>query len=56
MGNNQRNTFVGGNGNDVLLGRANDDTLDGGLGPADEADGGADTDTCTAESETNCEL
>jgi len=54
-GNDQRNTFWGGFGDDVLIGRANDDTLIGQQGN-DSADGGGDSDTCSAESTTNCEL
>jgi Ca2+-binding RTX toxin-like protein len=46
----------GRNGNDWLLGGTGDDFLSGGKGPRDDADGGDGSDTCNAESETNCEF
>jgi Ca2+-binding RTX toxin-like protein len=46
----------GRNGNDFLLGGSGDDFLSGGAGPRDVIDGEAGSDTCNAETETNCEF
>jgi Ca2+-binding RTX toxin-like protein len=46
----------GRNGNDLLLGGTGNDFLSGGAGPRDAADGEAGSDTCNAETETNCEF
>lgn len=48
-------TLLGGKGNDELHGEAGYDTLDGQAGAADDADGGTEKDTCTAEHLDNCE-
>lgn len=60
-GDGGSNTIEGADGTDVLSGLAGDDVLFGGWsdgfddGSADSADGGAGTDACDAETETNCE-
>lgn len=64
LGNENADTLEGGNGNDILEGNDGADTLRGNAGNdnliggagIDDANGGPDTDTCDAESESNCEL
>ncbi len=56
LGGGGRDTLKGGGGTDFLLGEGKADTVDGGKGPGDVADGGAGSDTCTAEVESNCEM
>jgi len=46
----------GRNGNDDLYGESGDDFLSGGAGPRDAAYGGDGSDTCNAETETDCEF
>jgi Ca2+-binding RTX toxin-like protein len=53
-GNADANEMDGGSGEDFMEGREGNDTLIGGL-QKDFADGGPDTDSCTAESTQNCE-
>jgi Ca2+-binding RTX toxin-like protein len=55
IGDEGPNRLSGYYGDDVLKGRAGDDTLVG-QGGADEANGGIGTDSCWAETQTNCEL
>lgn len=54
-GGNGDDELHGGDGADSLLGQAGDDLIIGDAGN-DSANGGPGTDTCDAESETNCEL
>lgn len=55
-GGNQNDTLWGGDGSDTLKGEAGADMLDGGAG-SDSANGGNGTaDTCTAETEKECEI
>jgi Ca2+-binding RTX toxin-like protein len=54
-GDEHKNQIFGGDGDDQLFGKTNDDTLVGQAGN-DSADGGIDVDSCSAESEVNCEL
>ncbi|HEX2253596.1 MAG TPA: calcium-binding protein [Thermoanaerobaculia bacterium] len=49
-------TLYGGSGDDCLFGGDGNDHLAGETGTADWADGGFGTDTCTAETETSCEI
>lgn len=46
----------GGGGNDDMDGGSGSDFIDGQAGASDKANGGTGTDTCTAETETNCEI
>ncbi len=54
-GDSGNDTLFGGNGNDDLRGGSGSDLIDGEVG-IDDAKGGTGTDTCTAETETSCEL
>lgn len=55
-GGNGTDTIYGDSGNDCLYGQGGNDHLDGESGSDDVADGQGGTDTCTAETELNCEL
>jgi Ca2+-binding RTX toxin-like protein len=55
LGQSGNDQMSGGTGSDQLLGEGGNDALTGGA-DTDTANGGAGTnDTCTAETETNCE-
>lgn len=54
-GDSGDDSLFGGNGNDDVRGGSGDDLIDGEAG-IDDARGGTGTDTCTAETETTCEL
>lgn len=55
QGGSGNDNLLGGGGNDSLKGESGSDVLDGEAG-TDSAVGGAGTDTCTAESESSCEI
>lgn len=55
FGGSGNDAIAGGNGNDQLFGEGGNDNINGGPG-VDIANGGLGNDSCTAETETNCEL